>query len=310
MNLSLKKLTEFLIEDKVEVIPWIESSKIRFNSTLLDQVNKSMSQDLRPFHYLKSTDDLGCYADDFGFQWTNLYDDYRKSRNKHLEQFLRLGINPNQLTNKTCLDVGCGLGRLSEICLGKSDLVFGVDLSNAVREAARVIKSEKFVPLQASADNLPLKDCSFDFVYCWGVLHHTQNPEKTLAELWRVLKPGGVLAIWVYKRNDWYLKRSLLSSYYSALDEQEMLAFSNTLTSLAHSLKETSPVLAKQLCNHLCFSIKSTKENTRHLLYDGLGPAFHYLLDSNWFEKQSKNLNGLKSFNSKDNPFTVALYHK
>ena len=223
---------------------------------------------------------------------------------------MRLGINPNQLINKTCLDVGCGLGRLSEICLGKSKLVCGVDLSNAVKEAARVIKSEKFIPIQASADNLPLKDQSFDFVYCWGVLHHTKNPEQTLAELWRVLKPGGVLAIWVYKRDSGYLRRSLLAKYYSALDEQQMLAFSNTLTSLAHSIQETSPLLTKQLSSDLCFSLKNTKENTRHLLYDGLGPAFHYLLDSDWFERQSKKLNDLKSIKTVNEPYTVALFYK
>ena len=169
----------------------VKSSKTCFNSALFDQVNNKKPQDQREFYYLKSLDDLGRYADDFGFQWTSLYDDYRKTRGNHLNQFLRLGVNPNGLTNKTCLDVGCGLGRLSEICLGKSKLVCGVDLSNAVKEAARVIQSEKFIPIQASADNLPLKDSSFDFVYCWGVLHHTKDPEQTLSELWRVLKPGG-----------------------------------------------------------------------------------------------------------------------
>ena len=310
MNLSSYPLSEFLAEDRVEVCPWPESSKTCFNSALFDQVNNKKPQDQREFYYLKSLDDLGRYADDFGFQWTSLYDDYRKTRGNHLNQFLRLGVNPNGLTNKTCLDVGCGLGRLSEICLGKSKLVCGVDLSNAVKEAARVIQSEKFIPIQASADNLPLKDSSFDFVYCWGVLHHTKDPEQTLSELWRVLKPGGVLAIWVYPREYGYLRRSLLAKYYSDLDEEQMLAFSNTLTSLGHSLQETLPILAKQLCSDLCFSLKNTKENTRHLLYDGLGPAFHYLLDSDWFTKQSKNLSGLKSLKTANKPYTVALYHK
>ena len=100
-----------------------------------------------------------------------------------------------------------------------------------------------------------------------------------------------------------------MAKYYSALDEQQMLAFSNTLTSLAHSIQKHhrtyKTTKQRSLLQH-----KNTKENTRHLLYDGLGPAFHYLLDSDWFEKQSKNLNDLKSIKTVNEPYTVALYYK
>ena len=51
------------------------------------------------------------------------------------------------------------------------------------------------------------------------------------------------------------------AKYYSDLDEEQMLAFSNTLTSLGHVFKKHCK-LAKQLCSDLCFSLKNTKENT------------------------------------------------
>ena len=226
MKNLLPDLLRFLDNSRVGVIPWSQELKSdHFFAPLQDGATPLR----RSFHFLRSLHGLEKYADDFGFQWTHLYDDYRKDRYRHLEQFIRLGINPNDLTSKNCLDVGCGLGRLSEICLGKANYVFGVDLSEAVVEAARVIRSDRFIPLQASADDLPLHSGTFDFVYCWGVLHHTQDPQKTLTELWRVLSPGGVLAIWVYARNPWFLKRSLLAKYFSHLDENEMLALSNSL---------------------------------------------------------------------------------
>ena len=245
---------------------------------------------------------MSAYSDDFGLQWTQLYDDYRKNRYTHLEQFLRLGFKPEFLDGKNCLDVGCGLGRLSEIALGRADYVFGIDMSAAITEAARLIRSEKFIPIQASADQMPLKSASFDFVYCWGVLHHTQSPTKTLQELWRVLKPGGTLAIWVYPRNDWFLKRSLLSKYLSSLDEHEMLDFATLLASLSHTTQLTSDTYLKMLLTDLCFSVKNTKEQTRHILYDGLGPSFHYLLDTKWFRNQVMLLKNVASFDVSDDP--------
>ena len=312
MSYLSEEFASFLVEERIELNPWPQSF---FGECFDNDSTSVLSSDnkanrLRDFHFLKSLDVLDAYANDFGFQWTHLYDDYRKDRYKHLDQFLRLGINPNALSGKVCLDVGCGLGRLSEICLGKAKYVVGVDLSNAVVEAARVIKSPHFVPVQASADNLPIKDCSIDFVYCWGVLHHTENPQKTLTELWRVLRPGGTLAIWVYPRNSPYLKRSLLAHYYSALGEIDMLSLSTSLTSLAHTLQLTSQFYSRILSSDLCFSIKNTKEHTKHILFDGLGPMFHYLLDSEWFNDQAHYLQGLKNIKVSEKPYTVAILQK
>ena len=300
--MDFKKLSQFVDLQKIGVIPWLSCASPECEIDDGDQQ--------RSFHYLKVVDGLSSYADDFGFQWTTLYDDYRKDRLKHLEQFMRLGINPEQLAGKICLDVGCGLGRLSEICLGRAECVFGVDLSKAVIEAGRLIKMKQFIPIQANADCLPINDGSIDFVYSWGVLHHTQDPARTMAELWRVVKPGGVLAFWVYPKNNWYLRRSLLASYYSALNETEMYELSNILTSFAHTLQLTNQSYLNQLCSDLCFSVKNTKEYTRHILFDGLGPSYHYLLDSAWFNEQAQALPSVGVIDTHDSPYTVARIQK
>jgi len=226
----------------------------------------------RGFYFLSdaaiSTQD---YAQDFGLQWTTLYDDYRHDRFTHLDQFLRLGIPPTELEGKVVLDAGCGVGRLSEICLGSADLVIGLDLSDAVREAARLVTSSSFLPIKASGDDIPLVDGSVDVAFCWGVLHHTSSPGRTLGELWRVIKPGGTLAIWVYARNDKYLRRALLAHYFSHLDEREMLEVAEVLTNVAHTLQLTSPGFLSLFSDDLRFGVKNNKEYTRHILYDGLG---------------------------------------
>ena len=55
----------------------------------------------------------------------------------------------------------------------------------------------------ADAENLPFADGSFDLVYSWGVLHHTPDPRRALAEAQRVLAPGGRLKVMLYHRRSW-----------------------------------------------------------------------------------------------------------
>lgn len=57
------------------------------------------------------------------------------------------------------------------------------------------------------ARQLSLADDSFDFAYSWGVLHHSPDLSRSLAEFFRVLKPGGECGVMLYNRNSllyWY----------------------------------------------------------------------------------------------------------
>lgn len=52
-----------------------------------------------------------------------------------------------------------------------------------------------------NAEKLTFPDGSFDYVFSWGVLHHSAQPEDAFAEVARVLKPGGSALIMVYSRS-------------------------------------------------------------------------------------------------------------
>ena len=52
----------------------------------------------------------------------------------------------------------------------------------------------------AAAANIPFADNSFDLVYCFGVLHHTDDTVRSISECHRVLKPGGELLLGMYHR--------------------------------------------------------------------------------------------------------------
>jgi len=77
-----------------------------------------------------------------------------------------------------------------------------VDYSRAV-EANYLSNGQEqnILTVQGDIYSLPVQANLFDKVFCFGVLQHTPNPEKAFKALSPLLKPGGKLAIGVY-RND------------------------------------------------------------------------------------------------------------
>lgn len=64
--------------------------------------------------------------------------------------------------------------------------------------------------LVGDAENLPFPDGYFDVGYSWGVLHHTTDTRKAIAELVRVVRPGGELKLMLYNRRSFLAWRSWL----------------------------------------------------------------------------------------------------
>jgi len=116
-------------------------------------------------------------------------------------------LRPEDFKGRSVLEAGCGKGRHTFHLAGYgADHVYPVDLSSAVLLAADYTKAFPNVhPLRANLLRLPLADASVDVAVCLGVLHHLQDPREGLKELWRVLRPGGTLCLWVYGRegNGW-----------------------------------------------------------------------------------------------------------
>jgi SAM-dependent methyltransferase len=88
------------------------------------------------------------------------------------------------------LDVACGPGLLSAEAVKRGASVIGVDFApNMIAIARRQCPEAEFQ--EADAENLPFGDGQFDIVICSLGILHFPNPEKAIAEAFRVLKTGG-----------------------------------------------------------------------------------------------------------------------
>lgn len=88
------------------------------------------------------------------------------------------------------LDIACGVGKFLQEAQNEDFSVFGIDISDIAVAQAKKIHGAHIA--RASAEKLPFRESTFDFVTCIGSLEHFRNPEKALKEIGRVLVPRGV----------------------------------------------------------------------------------------------------------------------
>ena len=88
------------------------------------------------------------------------------------------------------LDLGCGSGVVLRCARGSFDKTVGMDLSLGLLRATR---SEGEVLVCGDTAELPFREASFDAVVCFATLHHILEHGPLLREVYRVLRPGGML---------------------------------------------------------------------------------------------------------------------
>ncbi len=129
-------------------------------------------------------------------------DEYRYDKLNYLPRL----VNFAAYQGKKLLEVGCGAGiDLVRFARAEAD-VTGIDLSQTSIDLAR--KNIEQNGLKAdlclmNGERMDFPDNTFDVVYAHGVLQYTADSGKMMAEIHRVLKPGGEAILMVYNRNSW-----------------------------------------------------------------------------------------------------------
>lgn len=110
----------------------------------------------------------------------------------------------SKLPNMDVLEIGVGNGSHAQLIAPHCKSYTGIDITDyAVKSTRRRFEllAMQGDIYQMDAEQMAFVDGSFDFIWTWGVIHHSANTGRVLAELHRVLRPGGRAVVMVYHRS-------------------------------------------------------------------------------------------------------------
>jgi SAM-dependent methyltransferase len=190
------------------------------------------------------------------------------------------------------LEAGTGLGGdAARFARLSGAQVIGLDLSEGVVGAQRHWAGpENLHYVQGDILDLPFRPQSFDFVSSDQVIHHTPDPPRAFAELAGLLRPGGHLAVYVYRVKA--LLRELadtgIRERTTALSVEECMEFSEQITELGRELSRTGAKVRLESGVPL-LGIEPGEHDVQRLIYWTFLKCF-------WNEDFSENLNDLVNF--------------
>lgn len=109
-------------------------------------------------------------------------------------------LGTDRLDGLTFADVGCSVGFVADAMRERGANAIGVDIDVPGLAAARERFGERILFLCADGERLPLPDESVDIIVFNHIYEHVVDPFKVMAELRRVLKPGGLMYLGLANR--------------------------------------------------------------------------------------------------------------
>jgi ubiquinone/menaquinone biosynthesis C-methylase UbiE/DNA-binding HxlR family transcriptional regulator len=144
-------------------------------------------------------------------------------------------------------DLGAGEGAFSLLLAQRAQQVIAVDNSDKMVELGSALARKQGVPAleyrKGDLEAVPIADGSVDLALFSQSLHHALHPERAMAEAWRILKPGGRVAILDLVQHRFAEARELYADVwlgFSEVELEQLLAkagFGNVHTAIVH--KET-----------------------------------------------------------------------
>ncbi len=139
----------------------------------------------------KSTIDKMYFYESFAKEFDskmNMYDTY-----KRISVFFDEILKDINIEGKCLLDAGCGTGWFSKVASERGAMVTSMDLGeNLLKEVEKKCNTKRVV---GSVLAMPFENNTFDIVISSEVIEHTPHPYQAIREIYRVLKPNGIMVL-------------------------------------------------------------------------------------------------------------------
>lgn len=127
-------------------------------------------------------------------------------------------IEFENIKGKKVLEIGCGMGLHTELLCRAGADVTAIDITTeSITTTTKRLKLKGLTAkvMQADAETVTFCDNEFDFIWSWGVIHHTESTTKAIANAYRMLKPGCKFTFMVYNLNSSMAYIALAKHYFT-----------------------------------------------------------------------------------------------
>jgi ubiquinone/menaquinone biosynthesis C-methylase UbiE len=190
----------------------------------------------------KRTDRMRSYFDEMAGKFGRQYVPGRSWRGL-AEVLLRL------IPRMVIADLGAGEGTFSQLLAQRAEKVIAIDNSEKMVEYGQMMAVKNGVAnveyRQGDLEDLPIENASVDLAFFSQALHHAQHPEKAMAEAYRILRPGGRVAVLDLVRHNFEQAREMYADVWLGFGEAEILrflrraGFEDLQTSVVHREEES-----------------------------------------------------------------------
>ena len=159
--------------------------------------------------------------------FSGIADRWDTIRQEYEHPDIRIGtVGALVASNLRILDIGTGTGAMLPVFAAAADTVVALDNSEAMLARARALcRNEGLDNVEfcnADVGDIPFADAVFDACNCSMVLHHVVQPKIALAEMARVVRPGGHLMVTAFCRHEQTWMRDELAHHRLGFDKSEM----------------------------------------------------------------------------------------